>query len=417
MRTVDTTTDRAWANFRAAEQRLAWEQPFHAHHLATMRVRPDDTTETMQISRVDGIVTIGFCCEFVAGLTIRQAEAVLKHELNHLVFGHLSHTCAQFPDTVARVIAEEVSANEWIPTADLPGNPVLLEQFPELSPGQTFEERYRILRRMDLRNDPRTACLDQEVARRQSARVTITLADVARMVSAATTDLGALKAAKGMPAGKQKAILAGIGRGNELGGMGALIEASGEAAVVPWVRMLRRFLSTQSEGTRPTYCRPSRRHRDLAGLVPGWESKPANPRVMLVLDTSGSMTDSVLSLVQREIRALVPHSEVWMVQCDTRVHEIRRLSVSDMATPLRVHGRGGTDFRPALAPEVVGKIRPAWILVFTDGHGPAPEQKPPCKLAWVLGGHMPTKPAAYGEAIWLDVAGKILTGSVDMEGC
>jgi predicted metal-dependent peptidase len=122
---------------------------------------------------------------------------------------------------------------------------------------------------------------------------------------------------------------------------------------------------------------------------------------MIVLDTSGSMTDALLGEVQREIRAMLPYCEAWLVQVDTKVQEVRRLDLSETVRPLQVLGRGGTDFRPALSPALIRKIRPAWILVFTDGHGPAPDVPPPCRLAWVLGGFRPVVPAKYGEVIEL----------------
>ena len=399
MRTSDSSIDRAWANIRAAEQRIAWECPFHGFNLASMRMGPDPAAETMRIGKAKGIVTVGFSSDFVAGLTVTQTAAVLKHELHHLVFGHLAHTRSAFPNTLARTIAEEVCANEWIEARDLPGKPILLSQFPELRENQTFEERYKLLSGLRLDQDPRTAGLGDEIARRESDAGTITRSDVARMAEAAVANLGAEKAAKGMAQGMQRAVLNGIGRGTEAGGLSVLVPVAEGKAVIPWAAKLRKFLGMDAGHSQPTYCRPSRRHRSLAGLVPGWETKPRNPRLMMVLDTSGSMDDTLLAEVQREIRAIVPHCEPWLVQCDTQVHEVRRIGAMEMASPLKLHGRGGTDFRPALCPDLIRRIRPAWIVVFTDGQGPAPESPPPCRLAWILCGPRASVPANYGEVI------------------
>jgi predicted metal-dependent peptidase len=63
-----------------------------------------------------------------------------------------------------------------------------------------------------------------------------------------------------------------------------------------------------------------------------------------------------------------------------------------------VQGRGGTDFRPALAPEFLRPLRPDLVIYFTDGLGLAPEAAPPFPLIWVLtpGG---TPPAPYGRVV------------------
>jgi len=400
----DPILDKAWANMRAAEMRLAWETPFHGHNLAMMHMGPNPSIPTMRIGKVNGAIKIEFSPEFTADLTIRQAAAVLKHEIHHLVFGHLCHSREAFPNSMARTIAEEVSVNEWIDASDLPGQPVLLEHFPELKPGQSFEERYRILSSMNFESDPRVARLEDEAEIREASSPTISSSDVARMAGAAVADLGAEKASKGMPGGKQQAILRGMSHGTEAGGLASLVQATSGKPVVPWAARLRRFLGADSGKVVPTYSRPSRRHLALAGLVPGRETKPQNPRVMLAVDSSGSMTDSVLAEIHREILGIIPHAEVWLVQFDTIVQEVRRLSPSEIVKGLVFRGRGGTDFRPPLSHKLIQRIKPAWVILFTDGHGVAPPEPPKCRLAWVLCGFRPQAPASYGEIIPLAAA-------------
>lgn len=395
----DPILEKAWGNMRAAEMRLAWETPFHGHNLSMMRMGPNASIPTIRIGKVDGVIKVEFSPNFVAALTIRQAAAVLKHEIHHLVFGHLCHSRETHPNSMARTIAEEVSVNEWIDAADLPGHPVLLEHFPELKPGQSFEERYRILSALNLNGDPRVAGLEDEAEIRESGSPSITTSDLTRMAGAAVADLGMEKATKGLPCGKQQAIMQGINHGAEAGGLSTLVQAASGKSVVPWAAKLRRFLGADSGKVVPTYSRPSRRHPSLAGLVPGRESKPQNPRVMLAMDSSGSMTDSVLAEIHREIMEIIPHAEVWLIQFDTIIQEVRRLAPSDLTKPLVVRGRGGTDFRPPLSRNLIQRIKPAWLIVFTDGHGPAPVEPPPCRLAWVLGGFRPQVPASYGEVI------------------
>jgi len=372
----------------------------------------DPESKTMRIHKCDGIVTVEFAPDFVSGLSIRQTTAVLAHELNHLAFGHLAHSRDRYPHDLARTISEEVCANEWLDVRDLPGAPVLLAHFPELSPGQSFQERYEILAALPLEDDPRAAGLGEELKRRQQDAGTVSIADVRRMAEAAITDLGHPVATKGIPGEMQRAIMRGIGAGSEAGDFTGLVHAAGGKPTVSWAAKLRRFLGDGSR-IQPTYCRPSRRHPEMVGLVPGSETKPQNPRILLVLDSSGSMSDELLGEVLREIRGILPHSEAWLIQCDTKIHEMRRFDLNEAAKPFQVRGRGGTDFRPALSPTILRKIRPGWIIFFTDGYGPAPETPPPCRIAWVLGGRNPHVPADYGEVIKLG-DGSLFGGSKEI---
>ena len=51
---------------------------------------------------------------------------------------------AQFPDEYARMLAEEVTVNEWVP-GPLPGKPITLAQFPELPGNEDTLTRYNKL--------------------------------------------------------------------------------------------------------------------------------------------------------------------------------------------------------------------------------------------------------------------------------
>ena len=57
----------------------------------------------------------------------------------------------EFPDRRALVIAQEVTANEWV-KEDLPGEPILLSHFPELPADEDTRTRYRRLARVSKPN-------------------------------------------------------------------------------------------------------------------------------------------------------------------------------------------------------------------------------------------------------------------------
>ena len=146
--------------------------------------------------------------------------------------------------------------------------------------------------------------------------------------------------------------------------------------------------------SRTVYSRPSRRFPDMVGIVPGKRRQGERPRVMAVIDTSGSITPQLLELISAELGMLARHHAVLVVECDAKVQK-----VYDYDSPLTVvHGRGGTNFGPPLESKFLRKHRPDLIVYFTDGFGPAPQRGPRIPLVWCLvpGGQ---RPAGWGRVI------------------
>jgi predicted metal-dependent peptidase len=92
------------------------------------------------------------------------------------------------------------------------------------------------------------------------------------------------------------------------------------------------------------------------------------------------------------------------VQCDTEIRA--RAWLARGTTPDRVRGRGGTDLRPPFAAAELRRYEPDLVVVFTDGHGPAPERAPAsCAVIWVLTGDAPRVPARFGRVVHMRRAG------------
>ena len=158
-----------------------------------------------------------------------------------------------------------------------------------------------------------------------------------------------------------------------------------------WRKTLERFIAAVKK-PEASYARPSRRLPELVGLVPGLRTPPARLRLMVVLDTSGSVKAAELSAMGRELRNIARHADVTLVECDTAVRRV---------TPFRgslrvVSGRGGTDLRPPFAPDLLSRLRPDAMVFFTDGLGPAPARGPRVPVLWCLVGAN-RRPARWGR--------------------
>jgi predicted metal-dependent peptidase len=132
-----------------------------------------------------------------------------------------------------------------------------------------------------------------------------------------------------------------------------------------------------------TYARPSRRQSAIntAGtnfILPAMR-QPQPPCVAIVLDTSGSVSDEMLETYLAEIRGIFTavgiSSGIWVLPCDSQVHEVEKIRSFDLKK-LRIKGGGGTDMSVGIAEALRIRPRANIIVTLTDGATPWPETKP-----------------------------------------
>jgi len=184
----------------------------------------------------------------------------------------------------------------------------------------------------------------------------------------------------------------GVGIGTESGDEEEKIEQG--STQVPWQLVLRQYIGRVRE-RRPVFGRPPRRFPNMVGIIPGKGRFSRKPKVMAVIDTSSSMTSSMLADVSAELNLMARHCEVVVVECDTEIHRVYPYRPIES-----VNGRGGTDFRPPLEPDFLKAQQPDVVIYFTDGDGPAPDKPPAVPVAWAIteGGK---KPVPWGTEIVL----------------
>lgn len=164
----------------------------------------------------------------------------------------------------------------------------------------------------------------------------------------------------------------------------------------PWQHILRRFISeavmpiTQVQPYRPS------RHSIILDsfyketcsdcpvpFFPAFRPKPGIRKIVVVIDTSGSIDDAMCEYFAGEIQTIRKKvgCDLTLITCDTMVHQTIAVRPFDNFHSIiknsgGFRGRGGTDFVPGV--EAAEKVPGAAVIIYlTDMMGPYPSK---CRL-------------------------------------
>lgn len=121
---------------------------------------------------------------------------------------------------------------------------------------------------------------------------------------------------------------------------------------------------------------------------------------VIAIDTSGSVSGELVQKFIQKTYNILKNEESFftkinlhIIQCDTDIQEDRKITsqeeFDDYLAAMKLHGFGGTDFRPVFA--YVDKLIQSkeftnlkGLIYFTDGYGDFPARKPPYETAFVF---------------------------------
>ncbi|MBO1416017.1 VWA-like domain-containing protein [Streptomyces sp. FH025] len=166
----------------------------------------------------------------------------------------------------------------------------------------------------------------------------------------------------------------------------------------PWRQLLgaamRSAVSGPGAGGDYSYGRPARRSVGLPGVVlPSLRRRP--PRVSVIVDTSGSVSDDELGSALLEVTAIGRavggrRDQVSVISCDAAARTVNALC---QAADIPLIGGGGTDLRTGFAAALRTRPQPDVVVVLTDGQTPWPAVAPSCRT--VVG--LFRRPVRYNE--------------------
>lgn len=178
-----------------------------------------------------------------------------------------------------------------------------------------------------------------------------------------------------------------------------------EPPKLSWQYLLKRFIGTIPYGHKKTSCRLSRRQPeryDIRGSI-----NDRIIKIVVAIDTSGSMTNEDLQRIMVEIFDIVGSrkSEITIIECDAQVQHVYQVhSVSDVS--FQIHGRGGTSYIPVIEYINANRyFRDAILIYFTDGIGDRSIPRPlTLRTMWVLLNEQCALSVSnpYGEVLVID---------------
>jgi predicted metal-dependent peptidase len=152
-------------------------------------------------------------------------------------------------------------------------------------------------------------------------------------------------------------------------------------ARVDWRKVLaaeiRRGLAVVGGMVDYSYRKPSRRTAAVEAVVlPGFV-RPV-PELAVVIDTSGSMHETLLGQALAEVEGLVRSAgsgarRLRVIPCDAAAHRVQRVTA---ARQIDLLGGGGTNMGEGIAAARALRPRPTLIVVLTDGFTPWPAEPP-----------------------------------------
>jgi len=168
---------------------------------------------------------------------------------------------------------------------------------------------------------------------------------------------------------------------------------------LPWRMLLARYLTSIARDDY-SYMRPSRREGNA--ILPSLRSH--HLELAVVLDTSGSVTETELSEFLAEVNAIKGQMQarITLHTCDTELAADGPWQVEaweELKLPRAFKGGGGTSFLPPFAWAERQDRQPDLLVYFTDAQGEFPVHEPAYPVLWLVKGR---SPVPWGQRVQLN---------------
>ena len=385
--------------------RLIQTNPFYASLISQMRkiectgdLAKQIPTEAVAIE--NGRINFYFNPKFLETLTVEEAVAVLTHECNHVILGHLVRMRDEYKENSSLAnIAQDMNANRNIPK--LPHGACTVKSITEefakkgiklnLKDDDTSENYYKELKKNSNK---------MEMSQDGDGNMEITIKDskgneIGKMKVKTICSNGSKQSDENergeVPELAKEVIRQAIkeaveatqkARGTLPAGMEGAINEWLKPPIISWKTLLKKFIAASvKSGFKKSWKRPNRRF----GEFQKGKISDHMISVNIAIDTSGSVSDEDLKDFLSELKAIKAcyKGTMTVMQCDAQIQKTYKL---DKYKPInkQFKGRGGTSFKPVFEYIRDKKLRTDLLIFFTDLEGDQENcKKPPYRVLWV----------------------------------
>ena len=338
--------------------------------------------------------------EFWESLSDNHRLGLLKHELLHIAFGHLT-TFFKFSDKRLANVAMDMEINQYISKEWLPEGGIDIDDYQEHNLDRKAGCRYyydKLKQLQDEKNKNGTSgsdAMDQLLDNIESGDIPDhSTWEEFEDLSEAEQKLIERQLQKVLSDAKEQTIKK---RGTVPGEIEGVIII--EEVVKPkfnWRGYIRRFTGVSTKVFTKKIRRKENRRFDAN---PGLKVK-MRQHMLLAIDTSGSVSDSELQEFMSEIYHIYKCGvDITVVQCDTRIRSIEPYKGK---FEMVVQGRGGTEFDPVLEYFNANLKKYTSLVYFTDGEC-GYSVRPRGNTLWVLSEQSYMNESLPGKVIKLEL--------------
>jgi predicted metal-dependent peptidase len=338
--------------------------------------------------------------EFWESLSEEHQLGLLKHELLHIAFGHLT-SFGSFSDKKLANVAMDMEINQYIDTDWLPKGGIMIEDYEDLDLDYKAGCRYYYKKLQELKQekDKNGTCGNEPMDKLLDDIENGDIPDHSTWeefddLSEAEKKLIDRQIQKVLSDAKEQTVKK---RGRIPGEIEGVITI--EEIVAPkfdWRGYMRRFTGVSTKVfTKKIRRKENRKFPESPGL-----KLKMKQHMLLGIDTSGSVSDSELQEFMSEIHHIYKAGvDVTIIQCDA---SIRSIDPYNGKHELEVQGRGGTEFDPVLEYYNENQKKYTSLVYFTDGECYT-SVKPKGHVLWVLSERSQMNEELPGKVIKLEL--------------
>jgi predicted metal-dependent peptidase len=354
---------------------LIFEEPFYGLFVIGLNKAYRKDIPTAGVSKHGIGIQLAVNPDFFESLTNRQKVGLIKHEILHISFGHLT-VRDSYSDKKLFNIAADLEINQYIAADDLPEGGITMDSFPELELDERAGTKYYYDMLSQAQQDGTSPSLQNLMDKMDGeSQYDHQTWDEFEELSEAEKKLIEKQVEHQL---KETAEQTEKRQGNIPGELADLIKRLRhiEPPKFDWRGYLRRFVGNSSI----VYTKKLRRKFNKRYIEnPGLKIKFKN-HICVGVDTSGSVCNEELQEFMNELTHMHKTGhKITVVQCDTQVNSVEEFNPRK---DWEIKGRGGTSFQPVIDHYNEKKGHYTALIYLTDGEAYAPDNCPKNTL-WV----------------------------------